>query len=469
MIINYYEILGISLNATQEQIKKAYRVNAIKYHPDKNSEDEYFTKKFIEIKEAYDCLSNISTKYEYDKLLHESLTEVIEPFPSNNTKSEYNETVREKSKNEPVKEKREDKFQYDPYKAFYSDYDRETQDTPQYPPKRFPWGNDSGRPEVIEAFKDVDIDTVFDFFILPRKIGKLVGGFSSLTKFMKKLTVWELLLNNIKSSYISVPIFAAYSIYYYFKGVSRNDINTLQESLIIFFVLSLIVILYKQYSNFNQVGFSHFNYYIGINGFAFYRFEGDKNNIVEQYEINFNDLTDLLSRQEIRKVNFRYKDTTYQFAWLNTKTGKIISKASDTYLDEKGNPDKFLYPIYWLNREAEKYWTVFLLDNMEKEIEQKGFLEFRVFNTENLSFQPYIRLGIGQITFLKGTETFTYNFNDIKRIYTKGTNLYLEHKNFEKKFFLFKSGNQDFVPLLDIGNRQFFFKAIEILLGYRIA
>jgi len=67
---DYYEVLGISKDATQDDIKKAYRNLARKLHPDVNKDDPNSQEKFIEAKEAYDVLSNSEKRAQYDRFGH---------------------------------------------------------------------------------------------------------------------------------------------------------------------------------------------------------------------------------------------------------------------------------------------------------------------------------------------------------------------------------------------------------------
>lgn len=70
---DYYEVLGISKSASADEIKKAYRKLAIKYHPDKNPDDTSAEEKFKEAAEAYEVLSNPEKKQRYDQFGHQGL------------------------------------------------------------------------------------------------------------------------------------------------------------------------------------------------------------------------------------------------------------------------------------------------------------------------------------------------------------------------------------------------------------
>lgn len=67
---DYYEVLGVPKNASADDIKKAYRKLAIKYHPDRNPDDKNAEEKFKEAAEAYDVLSDAEKRAKYDQFGH---------------------------------------------------------------------------------------------------------------------------------------------------------------------------------------------------------------------------------------------------------------------------------------------------------------------------------------------------------------------------------------------------------------
>lgn len=77
---DYYQILGVTKNATDDELKKAYRKLALKWHPDKNqSNQEEASKKFKQISEAYDVLSDPEKRKIYDTYGEEALKTGVPP------------------------------------------------------------------------------------------------------------------------------------------------------------------------------------------------------------------------------------------------------------------------------------------------------------------------------------------------------------------------------------------------------
>ncbi len=70
---DYYEVLGVGRDAGNDEIKKAYRKMAIKYHPDKNQGDAAAEEKFKEAAEAYEVLSNADKRRNYDRFGHQGV------------------------------------------------------------------------------------------------------------------------------------------------------------------------------------------------------------------------------------------------------------------------------------------------------------------------------------------------------------------------------------------------------------
>ncbi len=70
---DYYDVLGVSKTASADEIKKAYRRLAMKFHPDRNKDDSEAEAKFKEVKEAYEVLSSSDKRATYDRFGHEGV------------------------------------------------------------------------------------------------------------------------------------------------------------------------------------------------------------------------------------------------------------------------------------------------------------------------------------------------------------------------------------------------------------
>ena len=68
--IDYYEVLGVSRDATDQELKTAYRKLAMQYHPDRNPGDHTAEEKFKECSEAYQVLSDADKRAAYDRYGH---------------------------------------------------------------------------------------------------------------------------------------------------------------------------------------------------------------------------------------------------------------------------------------------------------------------------------------------------------------------------------------------------------------
>ena len=71
---DYYDILNVSKNASDSEIKSAYRKLAMKYHPDRNPDDKSAENKFKEVSEAYDVLKDREKRSAYDQFGHSAFT-----------------------------------------------------------------------------------------------------------------------------------------------------------------------------------------------------------------------------------------------------------------------------------------------------------------------------------------------------------------------------------------------------------
>ena len=92
--MSYYDVLGISSGATEDDVRKAYKRLSLKYHPDRNLEE---AGRFQEINEAYEILSDKEKRWEYDKDLASETTDkpikhlenIVESFMKKNLGGGY--------------------------------------------------------------------------------------------------------------------------------------------------------------------------------------------------------------------------------------------------------------------------------------------------------------------------------------------------------------------------------------------
>ncbi len=71
---DYYEVLGVQRNATEAEIKKAFKRLAMKHHPDRNPDNKEAEDKFKEAKEAYEVLTDAQKRAAYDQFGHEGVS-----------------------------------------------------------------------------------------------------------------------------------------------------------------------------------------------------------------------------------------------------------------------------------------------------------------------------------------------------------------------------------------------------------
>jgi hypothetical protein len=305
------------------------------------------------------------------------------------------------------------------------------------------------------------LDDRWEFVKIPKNIGIILGAYSDLVKSEMPLTAKQKSINLLAGFIIGLAIGGLICL------IFRPSIVWV----IIWFIVpvTIILLLINDTNKFN-----HMNLFVGNHGFAEYRWEKSRDNIVVDKEVNFNDITDVYVDEIEKIVNSNYSGTDYRYIFLNTDNGNLGIGNGKILYSDKGSynkKDKIELQPVMLNfcRKIEKICSALLLDTMEKRLANYGYIIFNVYLHEENIYRPYIKLGVGYITFLHGKEKeFTYLLNDIKKVYFEEAVLYIEHNDFQKHLFRKPSGNKDCIPMLLLCNKLLFYIAMEKLVGYKI-
>jgi DnaJ-domain-containing protein 1 len=123
---NYYQILGLEINASKEDIKKAYRIYATKFHPDKQNGDKFFEERFKEILEAYEVLSDDGKRANYDAKWKNNFSSGSSQYYRQSHYKSDDELKKEKEQKEKGRQESEETLQTEKVRQERERQERET-------------------------------------------------------------------------------------------------------------------------------------------------------------------------------------------------------------------------------------------------------------------------------------------------------------------------------------------------------
>jgi hypothetical protein len=294
------------------------------------------------------------------------------------------------------------------------------------------------------------------FFKLPDSIGEIVSATTTYFEGQRPLNSTEKVMKYLKIVGISILLALIFNLIF--------KVSNPFWFLLWIFIFGSIGLLIAS----SSVVFNGECSYIGTNGFAKFSFINSPDNIVDNIEISFDNITDLLKGSVLKKRNFSYDGTDYYFTWLCNNI--VVFDFKSSHRNEKNEPNKYP-PEYHFMSKVEEQWNLKLIDKIGIKLENDGYIEFDLIIEEKnkyLNFQ-YIRLGVGFIEFIISDKITRFNYDEIKNMYFQNGNLFLEHNNFEKKFFgIITKGDKRGIPLTHLSNQSFFFFAFNRLMGYSL-
>lgn len=203
--------------------------------------------------------------------------------------------------------------------------------------------------------------------------------------------------------------------------------------------------------------FSHTCTYVGREGIAKFTCTGTRDNIASSETFRFRDATELRTSQTLRYVNGVYQNTTYTFTWSDVG-GRARHVITGSHNSEKGEPPTG--DLYHYARAAELAWTVYLLGQVQRQVDLAGSVAF------NLKGGQWMRLGPQLLTYQLGGEPGEWRADEINGVQVdKGV---VKIKRTDAKEGWFSSSGVLKFPFDSLANAQLFFHLVDRLLGVRV-
>lgn len=235
-------------------------------------------------------------------------------------------------------------------------------------------------------------------------------------------------------------------------------------------IIALIVII-KTIKNLTS--FKGKDYFVGDNGFAILEFDRSRDNIVSKSIHKYDDFSELITGETIKKQNGAYVGTDYFFGFfskpISTENGssrvKLILDEGGTHNQQKPKDDQVNeHYVFW--KQIEDVWTKRKLSELIAE-NSLSLVTFSILhspkNEDKWYATPYVTISNEAIT-VSGRE---YNRETLKNIWFENGNLIIEHVNHSKKFFgLVEKGNIERIPLTNIGNKKLFMLYLQTVIKF---
>lgn len=297
--------------------------------------------------------------------------------------------------------------------------------------------------EGVLRHAGVPVEREFDFFASPaQEIGEVVTAESTLRQGKRAMPLLLRLFLSMAVGMLTLVLLVGGA----FALRMGLTVGGALVCLLVPFVLSLIVLA--------ATGFKHHCSYVGTHGMARYTIKGSREAEPREELFLFDDASNLTTSQTRHYTNGIYTGTHYNFNWTDAD-GRSLFKLSGQYKSKTGNPAA-KSPFHFA-RAGEGMWNNFLIDRLQAELEQHGYVEFKINKND------CVRVGPGFLEFNLGNKNQRLTPEDIKNInIAQGTFQIDTHdaRWFSSKGkFRFNYGA--------MANAQLFLYSLERLLGYQ--